>query len=240
MSQSLVPLVNKSFEPIAWSSATDKFHYPNMVRIRTIMDGSCFFHALLNGYLVSYRSGVVDGHAYSRREFVVALRHSLAHRLAEPWDPTDPNSPIVYDYLSRSKLREFGQSIPDYSLSNLQARLANPAHFADEAFLELVSNELGKDIYILDGFERDVYYLGHDTDLFYKHRNSVVLLYIHEHFEVVGVARPPEGQSTVDFSDSRNRPFIDTHFDPNHPFIAAIRARMEAKASAAEEAPVVG
>jgi hypothetical protein len=221
MSNPLAPLVNKSSEPIEWDDE-DPFHYPNMVRIRTINDGSGFFHAVLNAYFIPYRSGKIgiDDESVGRREMVVAWREMLAKRLAEPYDKSNPKSPMVYDVLSRGKLRLFGASIPNHSLYDLQAKLGNPSYFADESFLELVSNEIGRDIYILDGFKHDVYRWQSskdDYDLFYKHRPSIVLIYIHEHFELVGIAKMTADNIMED---------VITHFNPDHPFIQKLYQRV--------------
>jgi hypothetical protein len=207
--KTIEPLVNEKYKPIQWSDET--FSYPGMIRIRTIGDGSCFFHAIINGFFVPYRAGELDGKPISRKEFISLFRREAAKKLGERVVPNDPNSPKHYDTISRGKLRQHSADYPPWSLENMQKELQSNSP-VDNLYLEFISNQLDKDIYILNGIEEDVYITGNDDDILYKNRNSVVIMYVPGHYETVGVV------------DEKGE--IHTYFSPDSPFIKAIRSRM--------------
>ncbi len=76
---------------------------------------------------------------------------------------------------------------------------------------EFISDQLDKDIYILDAVKQDVYMTGTDHDLLYKDRTSIVILYMPGHYELVGVI---------------NDDYIETTFKPDHPLIQLLQERM--------------
>lgn len=202
-------LVDREYAPINWRSG---FRYPNMVRIRTIADGSCFFHAIANSFFIPYRKQMLNGQSVSKQRLIQTLRRDLATKLAKPVDPMDPNSPIHYDILGRGQLKEFAKAMPEYSLENMQREL-NSASSVDNAYNEFISNQLGKDIYLLNSETEDVCITGDDDDILYKNRASIVILCLPGHYELVGI---------IDENGA-----AQTHFTPNHNFIQAIRARMQ-------------
>lgn len=204
-------LMDREFEPLNWISVGNRgFSYPYMVRVRTPADGSCFFHALAKAYYIPYRNGAINGTAINRHQLVKTLRRDLAMKLGQPADPTNPQGSTNYDLLSRGHLRDFGKAVPKYSLDNMKKEL-NSTSAIDNVYNEFISNQLRKDIYLLDGENQDVLVTGDDDDILYKDRDSIVILYIPGHYELVGI-------------QNGNR--IETHFLPTHPFIQAIRNRM--------------
>lgn len=203
---SITALMDRETEPLNWKT----FNYPNMVRIRTIADGSCFFHAIAKAYYTPYQVGMLDGKAIDRQKLIKALRRDLAIKLGQPADPADPDGPTNYDLLSRGKLQEFAKGVPQYSLENMQKELSSTAPVSN-SYNEYISNQLNKDIYLLDGETNDVMITGNDDDILYKDRDSIVILYIPGHYELVGI-QTEDG--------------IITHFRSTHPFIQAIRNRM--------------
>jgi hypothetical protein len=199
-------LVDNEYEPMNW---TGKFQYPGMVRIRVPTDGSCFFHSIAKSYFKPYIMGSLNGNPLNRNDFIVKLRKDLANKLASKVNPLDPQSPIYYDTLSRGNLREISQSLPNYSLENMIHEL-NSNHPVDNVYNEFISNQLNKDIYLLDLVNQDIYITGSDDDILYKNRPSIVILYIPGHYELVGI---------------QNRDSIETVFESTHPFIQAIQKR---------------
>ena len=199
-------------QPLNWHLS---FRYPGMVRIGTMADGSCYFHCIAQSYHVPYQRGNVGGVAFNRKNFIRDLRYDLSVKLGEKVDPTDPNSPIHYDLLSRGQLKDFGKEVPNYSLVAMQREL-NSDRSVDNVYNEFISNILDKDIYILDLTTQDVYVTGNDSDILYKNRNSIVILFLPGHYELVGI-KTPKG--------------IDTYFAPDHAFIQAIRQRLREKIS---------
>lgn len=204
-------LMDREFEPLNWVAIGNRgFSYPDMVRIRTSADGSCFFHAVTKAFYIPYRTGQLNGVAINRHQLIQTLRRELAIKLGRPANPNDPQGPTHYDLLSRGQLREFAKGVKQYSLQNMQKELCSNSAI-DNVYNEFISNQLDKDIYILDGENRDVLVTGDDDDILYKNRKSIVILYIPGHYELVGI---------------RNGDRIETHFQPTHPFIQAIRNRM--------------
>lgn len=182
-----------------------------MVAIYTIGDGNCYFHALAHAYYIPYRTQSLQGKTVSRQDIVRNLRYSLSVRLGEPVDSLNPNGPTFYDQLSRGKLYEFGKSIPEYSFEEMRKRLRSSSAIGNE-YNEFVSDQLNKDIYILDYEKQDVYITGDDDDLLYKDRSSIVLIYMPGHYELVGI------------QDKNGK--TQTYFYPTHPFIQFLKNRM--------------
>lgn len=213
-------LTDREYEDLNWSG---EFTFPGMVRIRTIADGSCYFHAIANAYYPPYQTGILNDKAISKTQIVRSLRSDLALRLAQPVDPLNPISPLNYDLLGRGQLKTFAlgmlnngiydRNIPIYTLENMQRELRS-GEAIDNVYHEFISNQLNKDIYILDGENQDVQFTGDDYDLLYKGRPSIVLYYFPEHYELVGI---------------KEEKSIQTYFDPDSEFIQAINQRLNLK-----------
>ena len=181
-----------------------------MISLDTIGDGSCLLHALAMAYFVPYRTQSLDDRPVSRRQIVRQLRSELANKLASPSDPLNPDGPSKFDLLGRGKVKDFGHE--DYTLQALVKLLHSDDCLGSE-IIEYVSNELDKDIYLLEKEKADVYVLGDDNDIYIKDRDSIVLLYTSGHYELVGLLE--KGQMT-------------THFAPDSPFIQMLRQRIDA------------
>ena len=201
-------LTNSEYEHMNWNG---KLSYPGLVRIRTPTDGSCFFHAIAKSFFEPYITGKLDGKTLNRQKVIQQLRKDLAVKLGTRINPSDPMSPIYYEVLSKGNLPEFGKSIPSYTLINMQREL-DSNRSVNNVYNEFISNQLGKDIYILDMVKKDVYMTGSDDELLYKGRPSIVILYLPGHYELVGV--------DVDG-------VVKTLFPPDHPLIKAIQRRMK-------------
>lgn len=202
------PLVNDEVVPVKWNGPIS---YPGMLRIRTPMDGSCFFHALAKSYCKTYIKGSMDGVSIDRRQFVKALRRDLAYKLGEPVNPKDKSSVRYYDVLSRGNLGEFSKAVPKYRLENLQKELMSDEP-VDHIYNEFISNQINKDIYLLDLLKQDVYVTGNDSDILYKDRDSIVIMTLPGHYELVGLRDGEE---------------IKTLFKPSHPFIRLLKDRIQ-------------
>lgn len=193
-----------------WGNGFETF---KLVKIETMADGNCFFHALVNGFYVPYRTGILNGNKINKFQIVTGLRSNLAEKLGSPVDPNDPNSQIHYDILSHGNLRSFGESINEYTLGSMMKRLHGCVPVGME-FNEFISNQISKDIYLLDSGHQDVYVIDSDLDLLYKGRNSVVIMATPGHYELVGL---------------QDENGISTHFNPNHPFIKFLYERLRIK-----------
>lgn len=205
-------LTSVSVQNLNWSQDNSaSFYFPNLVRIATPTDGSCFFHAIIMSFYEPYQTGKMGGLALDRTKFILNLRRDLASKLEEPIDPLNPNSPRYYDKLSRGTMAEFAKACPEYTLENIQRTLRS-IEWVDYSLSEFISNILQKDIYILDAETRDVYILGDASELLFKGRQSLVLLFHPGHFELVGLRDTATGN-------------IQTLFSPDHPLIQSIRDR---------------
>ena len=201
----------ENYESLNWK----EIPYPNMVRIKTIPDGSCFFHALCNAFFIPYRTGKItcdDGSEISitQRQIVKGLRDDLAKKLASRID-ANPESPRYYDVISRGQLGDFSMGVNHYSLENMQKELQSDDPI-DHIYNEFISDLINKDIYLLDLEKEDVYVTGNDIDILYKNRESIVILSMPGHYELVGV---------------RDNGTIKTLFKPDHEFIVMIYNRLK-------------
>lgn len=205
------PLTTKAVEPIAW---TRGFNYPGLVRLRTLPDPGSLLHAVFNAFFVPYRSNQFNHTAepVGRRDMVNAYRVLLAERLNAPIDPSDPLSPEVYACLARGKMKEYADIIKEYHIEVMRSELIDHEFFLDDKYLELISNELSKDIYVLNALTQDVHVFDHaENDMYYKGRPTIVVLFLPGHFELVGVQ--------TDTGD------VITHFTPSSPFVQALYER---------------
>lgn len=184
-------------EYLGWS-VSDPLKEKNLVRIFSIGDGNCFFHSIISAFYIPYRKKEID-----RRKFIVEVRKCLANRLTDK----DENGIMIYDKLSRGTLREHSKEIPQFSLDFMQKELKSNVA-VDNIYLEFVSDEFDKDIYIIDEKKRDVYITGMDLDILYKKRHSILLLYNGYHYDLLGKINDDE---------------IITLFDPRDPLIKRIR-----------------
>ena len=196
-----------------------KFDYEGMVVISTIGDGSCFFHAILNAVYRPYRKGYhVDPtgkkHYITKEEIVKKFRNELADDLKMPSkeNPKFTN----YDMLGGGYLKEMAKEVKGqcpYTLHQM-VEVLRSGESVDNVYLEHISNRIQKDIYLLDYRQRDVQMTGDNLSLLQKGRESIVVLYTPGHYELVGL-----------LEDGRVR----LHFNPQHPFIAAIQKRQREK-----------
>jgi len=205
------PLTTKSIEPITWSTG---FTYPGMVRLRTLPDPGSLLHAVFNAFFVPYRSNQFNHNSepVGRKEMVNAYRTHLANRLTEPIDPSNTLSPGVYECLGRGKMKEYASIIKEYHIDVMRSELCDESFFLDDKYLELVSNEISKDIYVLNALTQDVHVFDHsDIEMYYKGRPAVVVLFLPGHFELVGIQK--------DNGD------VVTHFSPTSSFVQALHDR---------------
>ena len=203
-------LTDTETSPLNWNS--DKpFHFPNMVRIRTIGDGSCFFHAIVKSFYVPYQTGLLNNKVFDRVSFVHRLRRDLSEKLSQPVN-LDQTSDFktYYETISRGQLPILAKEYPRYSEENMKKELIESSP-VDNLYNEFISNVLQKDIYLLDFLKADVYMVGKDADILYKGRPSIVILTMPGHYELIGL---------------QTNNGIQTMFDPNSDFITSIRNRI--------------
>jgi hypothetical protein len=178
---------------------------PNLVVIQTIGDGNCYFHSVLRAFNTSY---IKAGAHFDRINLARTFRNALADRLIE----TDPlTGSDYYSGLNNGRLEDISQGVKEYTKDALRKELLS-SQPVDNIYQELISNSVNKDIYIIDGETMDMYNTGSAFSLYYKGRNSIIIIYTPGHFETVGIRR----------SDGT----IDTIFTPEHPLIQSCRERL--------------
>lgn len=147
------------------------------VRIGAIGDGSCMFHSILQAFNKTYINASVPDKIKITRQF----RNDLSDILDKKIDGN-----ICYKQLSRGSLEEFSSFVPETSLKNMKRSLSSN-DWGDVRFLELISNILELDIYIIWNNTKDVYKLG-DNELYYKNRDSIIILNSSNiHFDTLGI-----------------------------------------------------
>jgi len=197
-------LIKKETEPLIWSG---NFTYPGLIRKRTERDGSCYFHAIIDGFYMPYRTGIIDGRPFNREIFIKRARKDLAIKLSEK----NEKGITYYDSISRGELKNLSKNVKEVSLKNMQKELLSDSEVS-YIYHELISDLYDLDVYILDYIKKDVRIIDSDLSLYYKNRRSVVILYLPGHFELVGI---------------RRNGILKTLFSPKDDFIIYIRKRME-------------
>lgn len=201
--------LNTNYEYLNWQGP---IKYPDLVRIDIVGDGSCFFHAIAKAYCKSYIDGVMDGKRIDRCKFIIGLRRDLAMKLSSK----NKKGITYYDMLSNGTLKEFSKVWHPYKLENLKKELIE-CKYVDNVYIEFISNQINKDIYLLSLDTQDIYFSGDNYTLLHKGRNSIVLIYGNNHYELIGIYEK-NGE-------------ICTLFEPDHPFILMIQSRIINKIS---------
>lgn len=147
------------------------------VKISAIGDGSCMFHAILQGFNKTYN----DASAIKKRLICREFRDSLGTVLGEK-----VNGKVCYEQLSRGELGQFAKAIPDASLPRMQQALKSN-EWGDMRFIELISNLMELNIVILDYGTKEIYHTG-DFELLFKPRDTIIIMVTNNvHFDTVGV-----------------------------------------------------
>ena len=145
-------------------------------RIKTIGDGSCFLHSVLQCFNKTYN----DMNNQEKRDYVKKIRYYLSESLEE-------NDQEIYKSLSRAEIKTISNFIPELKIENMKSYL-NSNNWLNIFFIEYISNIFDIDIYIIDSHTNELYYTG-DNEIYYKKRNSIILYYIRDvHFESVSVS----------------------------------------------------
>ncbi len=200
-----------------------KFTSSDLYMIMIIGDGSCFFHAVLRGFNKDYiRARDVN----ERKKLAKKLRKAIAETL----DETDENGISEYDKLGGGNYSEYSKAIAPvcgdkYSLQALKKELLSDA-WVDHAYIQMLSDHIGIDIYLINGISGDIYTTGTDIKLIYKHRNSIVLIYSNNHYNIVGIRRI----ANEDIPNIQNKgdTVFDCLFEPEHELIRCLQRRLNA------------
>jgi hypothetical protein len=186
--------------------------YPDISEVEVSGDGSCWFHAISMAMFKPYQKEEDENGEYSRRDHVVGLRAELSRKLATINHRTGLT---YYNSLSRGGLGDFSKNVPEYSLQNMQKQLLSD-DWVDNVYNEYISEVLCIDLYVLNEDTKDVMIMGDDSEILYKTRNSVVLIYKPScgHYNLVGI-------------DQKDH--VQTYFLPDNEFIKIVLGRMSLK-----------
>lgn len=159
----------------------------DFVRIPAIGDGSCMFHSILQAFNKTYISSSVR----EKQKICRVFRKDLSNILSEKI-----NGKICYNQLSRGGLKEISEFVPEASLQNMKRSLES-TDWGDFRFIEMLSNILDLNVFIIDYNKKDLYYTG-DTELFIKEdRDNIIIMNSgNVHFDTVGV-KTNEGVRTL-------------------------------------------
>lgn len=158
-------LINREYENLRWPDIFDKF---KLVRLRIPIDGLSLLHAIVKSYLPDYIAGTIN-----RRDFLLSFRTQLYEKLDK-----------YYNNLSDGKLKELSEKFPEYTLENLKNNLLNGN--INNIYSEFISNIIDKDIYFLDFNDKDVYIPETELKYLYKGRDSIIILRLNNHYELIG------------------------------------------------------
>jgi hypothetical protein len=154
----------------------------DFVKIDAIGDGSCMFHSIMQCFNRSY----IQSSTGKKMTIIKKLREDLANILNEK---ISPSVTTVYDELSRGELKNMSSENPSLSLTNMEKSL-NSSEWGDTRFLELVSNILKINIFVIYKREKynTLYQLG-DSEIYIKENRESIIIYnsSNVHFDSVGL-----------------------------------------------------
>lgn len=183
--------------------------------IKVPPDGSCFFHSILRAF---YKEYIETESKNYRTVLVKKLRYSLSEALGERNEFTNTSE---YDAMGNGYYRKYNEAVKmvdgdTHSMEYLQAELKSN-NSVDHSYIEILSNHLNLDIYLISSKTGDVYLTGTDRNLLYKNRKSIVILYSPGHYDIIGIKRKTEHNESVIFN---------TLFSCDHDLILAIKGRI--------------
>lgn len=171
------------------------FTYPNLYRWQTHVEGS-LIHAILNATWKPYRDGIFNGKSLNRVAFVQELRIQLAERLGQP--ANGPGSSSYYQLLSRGNIAEKAIKMPELSLERMKKDLRT-SNLLGEIFVEYLSNYFNLDIHFIDLRSMELILSRNIEDhiLFTRTRDTIIVGFIDNHYELLSVKVTEEEYPTV-------------------------------------------
>lgn len=184
-----------------------------VVRIANLGGGSCFIHAVCKAMYPKYQEAGTSG---ERIEIAKKIRRDLAYCLSlnNPEFPghtywaTVANGAFPRLLLQQIKSPDLIVDV-DYSPTGLAALFNSQAYLGDEVY-SFVALILELDIYVVRGTTLTIH-PHFSTSRVDRRLPSIVIMGATEHYETVGILHPSLG--------------IQTLFDPDDPFIIALRSQ---------------
>lgn len=171
-------------EKLSWGTyLTDTWA---LYRIYVPSDGSCLIHALLGSFYIPYIRSMREERIRDATHIVKSLRHELSVKLSAVNSGTMKTyySELHDGYTSTFADSTYGEG-REYTLRGMKELFDSDA-WLGFGQMQHISNQLNKDIYVLDLVSKDIYNMGRsDMPSLYKDRESVILLYTYSHYELV-------------------------------------------------------
>lgn len=190
-----------------------------VVRISCIHDGSSFFHAVLKSFYSPYAN---TSSYLQRTNIVKLLRRDLAYNLALD----DPESEEGLTYFQTTGLEGKG------SLESIQKLLNSPQPL-DLDLYKYAARMIGIDVYIFRGTTEDLFPLYTTAVAGEGPRdNSVVLLEMASHYELVGVLQERNvevfrDQLKIVPTGGKRKQLIQSIFKADDPFLTVVRSNFD-------------
>lgn len=166
-----------------------------LYRHGVLPDGHCLIHSIL--FLASR---TYHQHPNQKKILAVKSRRALADEIKKR-----------YNELARGKLKELSMEVSDMKLSNLVKKYNSSRSLGHED-LELISDYLNMDIYVIESKTNDISYsLKSDRDILYKKRDSIIIYHLQNHFEPITL-----------FNEGKHH----TMFKPGHVLIQRLKKRL--------------
>jgi hypothetical protein len=180
-------------------------HLKQLVKVSVSGDGHCFFHSVLRAFHKPY----IEAKSLSERRSIVRISRDA---LADSLDQKTTDGKLYYNTLARGELHAFSKEYPQSSMKYMQFELRKGAA-VDNIYHEMVSEQFGLDIYLIDVVNGDVYpTMAHMSD-YYKGRRSIFIAVIPGHYDILGL------------KDSKG--IIHTLLTPDHPFTVMVNQRLK-------------
>lgn len=164
-----------------WLPVRCKWYDGALVRIGTIGDGSCFFHAYLKGFYPKYQ---LTKFSDERILLVRLFRNELASTLSLKFKGTDIN---VYQAINEGELANMGkiEGMEDfYTLAGLTKLLYSSNDVGDEVY-SYVADLIGVDVVVVRGTTEDLHRHS-STFIACNDRPFVMIMGQGAHYELIG------------------------------------------------------
>jgi len=196
--------IDPKIERFKWKKG---FELWNTNMLHTPRDMHCFFHCILEALSEDYRNGKVNGKTIKRDKLAIKLRLELADILDSV---VTKDGKKRYDFINGGYHSQNQKILPkEYSLKKMKETLETPSLIGHE-FFDFVSDEINKDIYILD-WEGNNYFKTLDEDIRIKNRKSIVIIFIDKiHYNLLIIKENGKYKSC---------------FEPDHPFIKFLKEK---------------
>lgn len=184
-------------------------HWPMLVRIETLGDGSCLLHAIVNGYYLPYRTS--SDKQGTLQVLIGSLRKEMSQKLSMIDAEHGDGKLTYYQTINNGYMPESSKQTPEFTLDNMMHCL-DSSQSLGTGYLDLISRLLNKDLYIISQQTQDLY-VTHELPYIVTGKRSAVVIYWDGlgHYELVALKN---SQGT-----------FDTYFKPTNPLIEFLYSR---------------